>query len=119
LAASKQASKAVPYLERLLGNDYVQDNLLAGLNGLRAAYGRASKRGAAKAAEDKKLRRQVRDSVGSLREAASALKTGREKPKRRGRRAVLLVIAAGAAAALAANEGVRARLSGTTTKEGA
>jgi hypothetical protein len=71
---------------------------------LRAAYRRASKR-RVEPTRDEKLRRQVREAARSLTEAASALKTGRQKPKRRRGRRLIVVLAlgvGGAAALLAA-----------------
>jgi hypothetical protein len=112
MGASDAASRAAPYLQRLVENEYVQDNLSDAFGSLRAAYGRASGRKAVDAADDKKLRRQVRDAAGSLREAAIALKTGRKKPKKKRGRLLLLLVAGGAAAALAVNEGLRKRAMG-------
>jgi hypothetical protein len=101
--ASVTATKTGLYAQRLLDNEYVQDNLAKGVDGLRAAYQRASKR-RVEPTRDEKLRRQLREAAASLTEAASALKAGRTKPKRnRGRTAlVVLVVGAGAAAAAAA-----------------
>ena len=91
------------YVQRLLENDYVQENLAEGVDSLRAAYRRASKR-RVEPARDEKVRRQLRQAAASIGEAASALKTGRTKPKRRhGRRAIVVLVlgAGGAGAALA------------------
>jgi hypothetical protein len=110
MAAADAAGRAVPYLERLLENEYVQDQLSEAFGSLRSAYGRASGRKPAEVAEDKKLRRQVRDAVASLREAAGALKTGREKPKKRRRGRVVLLVGVSAAAALATSESLRGRI---------
>ena len=108
MSASDTASRAAPYLQGLVENEYVQENLSEAFSSLRAAYGRVSGRRAVDAADDKKLRRQVREAAGSLREAAVALKTGRKKPKKkRGR--MLLLVAGGAVATLALNEGLRQR----------
>jgi hypothetical protein len=101
--ASGTATKTSHYAQRLLDNEYVQENLAKGVDGLRAAYRRASKR-RVEPTRDEKLRRQLREAAASLTEAASALKAGRTKPKRnRGRTAlVVLVVGAGAAAAVMA-----------------
>ena len=117
MAASDYPEKAGVYAQRLIDNEYVQENLVQAAESLRAAYRRASKR-RVEPARDEKLRRQVRQAALSLREAASALQSGRSKPKkRRGRRVlVVLVLGAGAAAAiLASNEELRRKLLGGET----
>ena len=112
--ASDVATKAGMYSQRLLGNEYVQENLAEALDSLRAAYRRASKRNV-EPTRDEKLRRQVRQAALSLTEAASALKAGRKKPKRRRGRRVMVVFAlgvGGAAALLATNEELRRKILG-------
>jgi hypothetical protein len=102
------------YAQRLIENEYVQENLAHAANNLRAAYRRASKR-RVEPTKDAKLRTQVRQAAFSLSEAASALKTGRRKPKRRrGRRLVIFLVLSvgGAAALLAANEELRKKILG-------
>jgi|GraSoiStandDraft_4_1057263.scaffolds.fasta_scaffold37644_2 hypothetical protein len=115
MAASITAAKAGTYAQRLIDNEYVQENLAQAAQSLRAAYKRASKR-RVEPTRDEKLRGQVRQAALSLKEAASALQSGRRKPKkRRGRRVlVVLVTGAGAAAAvLASNEELRNKLFGS------
>jgi hypothetical protein len=112
--ASKRADRAGTYAQRLIENEYVQENLAQAATNLRAAMRRASKR-RVEPTRDEKVRRQLREAVLSLREAGSALQTGRLKPKkRRGRRVLLaLVLGAGAAAAVvASNEELRNKLLG-------
>jgi hypothetical protein len=107
-------TKAGIYAQRLLNNEYVQENLAQAVDSLRAAYRRASKR-RVEPTRDEKLRRQVRAAALSLTEAASALKAGRQKPKRRRGRRVIVVLAlgvGGAAALLAANEKLRRKVLG-------
>ena len=118
--ASDTASKMGVYGQRLLDNDYVQENLSQAVESLRAAYRRASKHGV-EPTRDEKLRRQIREAARSLAEAASALKADRQKPKRRRGRRLLLVLALGAgstAALLAANEELRRKIFGGNSKVG-
>ena len=70
------------YGQRLLDNNYVQENLAQAAESLRAAYHRASKR-RVEPTRDEKLRRQVREAARSFAEAASALKADLQKPKRK------------------------------------
>jgi len=106
--ASKR-DRAGTYAQRLIENEYVQENLLRAADSLRSAYRRAGKR-RVEPTRDEKLRRQLRDAALSLREATSALQSDRRRPKRRRGRRVLVVLAVGAGAAaavIASNEGVR------------
>ena len=112
MTATESASRLGPYVERLLQNAYVQDNLLDAVENLREAYERAQKR-RVEPARDEKIRRQLRQSALSLQKAGEALKSGRQKPKkRRGKQTLVLVSlgAVGVAAALAASEELRNKL---------
>jgi hypothetical protein len=78
-------------IEQMLENDYAQDQLREGVKNLRAAYQRASKR-RVKKARDERLRRQLQTAATSITEAAGAFRSGRQKPKPRwGRRLLVLV----------------------------
>jgi len=106
---ASKSDRAGTYAQRLIENEYVQENLLQAADSLRAAYRRAAKR-RVEPTRDEKLRRQLRQAALSLREATSALQSDRRRPKRRrGRRVlVLLVLGVGAAAAvIASNEELR------------
>jgi hypothetical protein len=112
--ANEKVANAGTYAQRLIENEYVQENLAQAAESLRAAYRRASKR-RVEPTRDEKFRRQVREAANSLREAASALQSGRRGPKkRRGRRVVILLSAGAAAAAvvLASNDELRRQLLG-------
>jgi hypothetical protein len=114
VAATQSASDVGRYAQRLLDNDYAQEQLGEAVESLRAAYRRASKR-RVEPARDEKLRRQVREAVQSLAEAGQALKSGRRRPKRRLGRRLLVVVglgAVGAAAAVALSDEFRERLLG-------
>jgi hypothetical protein len=109
MAKSKTAKlkgDAGPYLRRLLEDERVHDNLSDAAARLRKAYRRAErKKKGAKAAEDKKLYEHVRGAAGSLRGAAMALqRKPPPKPKRRGRK-ILMVGALGGGAWLLAKRG--------------
>jgi hypothetical protein len=104
MAATEQATRLTPYLEELLENSYVRENIREGVENLRSAYERSQKR-RVKTARDQRLRRQVRAAAASMSEAAQALQSGRRKPKPRwGRRLLLLggVAAVGIGIAIAA-----------------
>ncbi len=112
MAATESASRLGPYVERLLQNDYVQDNLLDAVKNLRQAYERTQKR-RVEPAHDEKIRHQLRQAALSLKEAGQALKSGRQKPKKRRAKRMLILAGVGGvgvAAALAANEEFRSKL---------
>ena len=112
MTATESASRLGPYVERLLQNAYVQDNLLDAVGNLREAYERAQKR-RVEPARDEKIRRQLRQSALSLQKAGEALKSGRQRPtKSRAKRMLILASlgAVGVAAALAASEELRSKL---------
>ena len=112
MTATESASRLGPYVERLLQNAYVQDNLLDAVENLREAYERAQKR-RVEPARDEKIRRQLRQSALSLQKAGEALKSGRQKPKKRRAKRMLILASLGAvgvAAALAASEEFRSKL---------
>jgi hypothetical protein len=113
MTASDRAAIVTPYIEELLENSYVRENLRDAAQNVRGAYGRAHKR-RAKATGDERFRRQVQDAARSITEAGSALRSGRRKPRPRwGRRLAFLLGLVGVAAvgiALAADEELRASL---------
>jgi hypothetical protein len=111
---SDTAAGVTPFLERALDNRYAQENLSDAAEKLRAAYRRASKR-RVEPTRDKKLREQLREAGLSLTEAGRAIKTGRQKPRKRWGRRILVVIGVGTvgtAAALAVSEELRSTVFG-------
>jgi hypothetical protein len=92
MAKADGLARAAPYVERLAGNEYLQENLREAAANLRAAYARASKR-KVDAVDDRVVKRRLRKAGESLSEARAALLTGRAKPKRSKKRAVIVVLA--------------------------
>jgi hypothetical protein len=97
--AKKKAEPAVPYIRRVLEDEYVQEQLRSAASGLRAVYQRASRQGG-QAAEDKRLYGNLRQAATSIRKAATALQRPKPEPKRRGRKVATAALAAGAGALL-------------------
>jgi hypothetical protein len=96
----KKAKSAAPYVQRLVEDEYVHDQLMNAAARLREAYDRASSK-KAKAADDKRFYNHVREAAGSLRNAANAIQR-KPPPRKRGRKVLIVAGAAGAAAAAAA-----------------
>jgi hypothetical protein len=108
-------SKLKPLAEELLDNSYARDNLQEGAEKLRDAYDRSRKR-RVKPSKDRKLRKQLQAAIAAIDEGTAALASGRKKPKRTGRNAVLVLLglaAAGTAAVLATNDELRGKVFGS------
>jgi hypothetical protein len=107
-SSAARAARENPYVNRLIEDDELRDNIRSAYQATRSAYGRLSNgKGPTKALmEDKKLHRELRDAANALRDAGTAL---REGPRRRrgglGRK--LFVLAIGAGLALALSESLR------------
>jgi hypothetical protein len=87
-------TRATAVLERLVDDDYLQEQLGAGAARLRAAYRRARAVRAEEAVKDKKLYDHLRGAAGSLTEAGRrALGKPEPKPRRRWRRLPVLLVA--------------------------
>ena len=109
LAAGK-AAKDNPYVQRLVEDDELRDNLRTAYDSARNAYERiANGKGPAKAIlDDKKTQKELREAASSLRDAADSLRGAKRKKKSRKGRILLVVVAAGLALAL--SEGLRKKV---------
>ncbi len=99
MARTNKAKATLPYVQRLLQDEYVQEQLREAVVGLRNAYGRAARK-RSQAPEDKKLYDSLRRAATSIRNATMALRKPEPPPKRRGRKLLIIAVAAGAAAML-------------------
>jgi DNA-binding transcriptional regulator PaaX len=107
--AAGQAVRSNPYVQRLVEDAELRDNLKGAFESARKAYTRMNGKGPVKAVtEDKKTQRELRDAAISLKEAADALRGKKRKKRRKGR--LLLIAIIGAAVALAASEGLRKKV---------
>lgn len=93
-------SRAVPYLERLLNDQDVQEHLGQAWRSSRDVYHRARGKSAAAAVEDKKLRSRIAESIESTREAWAAVRQPPPPPKRRRLLPLLALAAAGVLAVI-------------------
>jgi hypothetical protein len=109
--AAGKAARSNPYVQRLIEDDDLRDNLRTAFESARKAYGRmANSKGPAKALmEDKKTQRELKEAASSLRDAADSLRAPkRKKRKRAGKALVLLLVGGGLALAL--SEGLRKKV---------
>jgi hypothetical protein len=99
-----------PYVQRLVQDAELRDNLRTAFDSGKVAYGRLSNgKGPATALlDDKKLHKELSNAAGALKDAADALRDGPKRKKRRGGLGKLLLLAIiGGGVALVASEGLR------------
>jgi hypothetical protein len=108
--------KANPYVQRLIEDAELRDNLTTAIDSGRSAYNRllSSKAPHKAALDDKKLHKDVASAAEAARAAAMALgdapKHSKPKKKRGGLGRKLLVLIIGGGAALALSEGLRSKV---------
>ena len=112
-AAAAQTAKGNPYLQRIIQDEDLRDNMVVAVEAARNAYTRLNK-GKAPAKnliENKKLHADMKRSADALRDATAALRDAPKHPtpkKRKGGIGRLLLIAIiGGAAAIAISEDLR------------
>jgi hypothetical protein len=103
--AAGQAVRSNQYVQRLIEDEELRSNLRNAFTSAKKAYGRINGKGPAKALDDKKVKRELKDAASSLKDAADSLRGGRKRKSRKGR--LLLVGLVGAGLALALSEGLR------------
>lgn len=106
MPASETGARAAVYAQRLIDSRYAQENVGEAVESLRQAYQRASKR-RVEPTRDEKVRKQVRQAADSIKEAIRVVTSGREKPKKRWGRRLLVLVGVGLAG-IAAVVAVRA-----------
>ena len=95
--AAGKAARSNPYVQRIVEDDDLRDNLRTAFESARKAYTRmANGKGPAKAVmEDKKVQKELKEAASSLREAADSLRGAKKrKRKRRGRMLVIALVGA-------------------------
>ena len=105
-----QAARTNPYVQRVIEDDELRDNLRTAYDSAKNAYERMSNgKGPAKAIlDDKKTQKELKEAASSLKEAADSLRGAKKKKK--GKRKGLLLLIVGAGAALALSEGLRKKV---------
>jgi hypothetical protein len=110
--AAGKAVKDNPYVQRIVADEELRENVRTAFESARKAYVRMSNgKGPVKAlTEDKKTQKQLREAATSLRDAAESLKNAKSGRKKRGRGRGLMVLLVGAGLAIALNEGLRSKV---------
>ena len=108
--AAGKAARSNPYVQRLVEDDELRENLRTAFESARKAYTRMAngKRPAKTLMDDKKLHKELRETADSLREAADSLRGTKRRKRKRGRGLLLLFVGAGLALAL--SEGLRKKV---------
>jgi hypothetical protein len=108
------ASKASPYVQRVIQDATLRENVQKAVESTRSAYERLTNgKAPAKALmEDKKLQRDLRQAYEAAREASIALSRGPKKRRRRGfgLGRLLLLLGIGGGVAVAVNEKLRSKV---------
>jgi hypothetical protein len=97
-----------PYVQRLIEDDELRDNLRDAFESAKGAYGRATGggRGAVKTVtSDKKVQKDLRKAAENLQEASERLRAPKKRKSRLGR--LILLALVGAAIALVVSEDAR------------
>ena len=107
--AAGKAARNNAYVNQLISDDELRDNLRTAFESARKAYGRINGKGPVKAlTEDKEVQKELREAATSLRDAADTLRGAKARKKRGGRK--LMVVLIGAGLALALSEGLRKKV---------
>ncbi len=106
--AAGKAARNNPYVERLIDDKDLRNNLRMAVESSRLAYERiADGRGPGAIVDDKKTKKQVKEAARSLRDVAETLRGAKRGRRRKRRGGFLLVLLVGGGAAVALNEGLR------------
>jgi len=107
-AAGKAARKNT-YVQKLIEDEGLRDDLRTAYDSAHKAYTRLNGKGPAKALDDKKVQKELKETASSLKSAADTLR-GPVKAKRRKRKSLFGIIIVGGVAALVASEGLRKKV---------
>jgi DNA-binding transcriptional regulator PaaX len=107
--ATGKAIRSNDYVQRLMHDEELQENLRSAYGSARKAYSRINGKGTIKAVtDDKKTQRELRDAATALKEASDQLRGKKKKKRHPGR--WLLIALVGAGLAIALSEGLRKKV---------
>jgi hypothetical protein len=106
------AARSNPYVQRVIEDAELRENLREAYERSRTAYGRLTNGKAPSKAlmEDKKLQKELRAAAAAIGAASVALRDGPKRKKRGGLGRKLFILAIGAGLALALSEGLRKKV---------
>ena len=108
VTGAASAVQANPYVQRVIEDDELRDNVRVAYEAAKDAYGRLSNGKAPTKAllDDKKLHKDLREAADALRDAGTALRDGKKRRKRKGglgRKLFVLIVGAGIALAVSSD----------------
>ena len=109
VTGAASAVQANPYVQRVIEDAELRDNVRVAYKAASDAYGRLSNgKGPTKALlDDKKLHKDLREAADALREAGTALRDGKKRKRKGGIGRKLFVLIVGAGIALAVSSDLR------------
>jgi len=112
VAAAAEAARRNQYVQRVIEDSELRDNMRVAFDSARQAYGRISngKTTSKTLMEDKKLHKELRNSADALRDATTALREGPKRKRGGGFGRKLMVLAAGAGLAVAVSSDLRSKI---------
>ncbi|GAC1321628.1 MAG: hypothetical protein NVSMB25_15590 [Thermoleophilaceae bacterium] len=110
--AAGRAARSNPYVQRVIEDDELRDNLRTAFDSARRAYERMSNgKGPTKALlDDKKTQKELKEAANSIKDAADSLRGAKRGRKRSRRGGGVIVLLVGVGAAVALSEGLRKKL---------
>jgi geranylgeranyl pyrophosphate synthase len=106
-AGAVTAARSNPYVQRVIEDDEIRDNVRVAFEAARDAYDRLSsgKSTGKTLTDDKKFHKDLQTAAEALKDAGASLREGPKKKRRGGlgRKLLLLVVAGGAALALSSD----------------
>ena len=108
-----QSARSNPYVQKLVEDEELRQNIVSAFESARDAYGRLSngKSPTKQIFDDKKLQKHIRETTGSVRDVAVALHEAPQKRRKRGGFGRLIVLGVvGGAVALVVSEGLRKKV---------
>ena len=96
--AAGKAVRSNPYVQRVMDDPELRENLRSAFDSARKAYERMNGKGPVKAVmEDKKTQKELKYAAASLKDAADGLRGQKKKKSRKGRLFLLAIVGAGVA----------------------
>jgi methanogenic corrinoid protein MtbC1 len=107
-AGAVEAARSNPYVQRVVEDDEIRDNVRVAFEAARDAYDRLAngKTVSKTLTDDKKFHKDLHTAAEALKDAGSSLREGPKKKKRKGslgRKLLVLAVAGGLAVALSAD----------------
>ena len=108
-----QSARSNPYVQKLIEDEDLRQNIVQAFESARDAYGRLNngKSPAKQIFDDKKLQKHVKEAAGNIRDVSVSLREAPKKQKKGGGLGrMLLVGVVGTGVALALSEGLRKKV---------